>query len=230
VISLNEKILVVDDDVNICELIKLYLEKEGFAVVTAHDGEAAVAKFKSEAPSLVVLDVMLPKTDGIGVCRQIRQISNIPVLMLSAKGETFDRVLGLEIGADDYIVKPFENKELVARIKAILRRYKPSHDSGVQEVVYPNLIVNLTNYELRVNGNLIETPPKELEVLYFLCSNPNMVFTRDQLLDKVWGFDFYGDTRTVDVHVKRLREKLGADDTHWQLKTIWGVGYKFEVK
>ena len=223
------KILVVDDEKNICELIRLYLEKEGYEVLLAFDGDQALSIFKNEAPSLVLLDIMLPKKDGLAVCREIRQVSNIPVIMLTAKGETFDKVLGLELGADDYIVKPFENKELVARIKAVLRRYDSAPAPDMKEVVYPGLIVNQTNYEMNINGKQIDIPPKELEVLYFLCSNPNQVFTREQLLDKVWGFDYYGDTRTVDVHIKRLREKLG-ENPHWQLKTVWGVGYKFEVK
>ncbi len=223
------KILVVDDERNICELIRLYLEKEGYEVLLAFDGEQALSIFKNEAPSLVLLDIMLPKKDGLAVCREIRQVSNIPVIMLTAKGETFDKVLGLELGADDYVVKPFENKELVARIKAVLRRYDSTPAPDMKEVVYPGLIVNQTNYEMKINGKQIDIPPKELEVLYFLCSNPNQVFTREQLLDKVWGFDYYGDTRTVDVHIKRLREKLG-ENPHWQLKTVWGVGYKFEVK
>ena len=220
------KILVVDDEKNICELIRLYLEKEGYEVLLAFDGDQALSIFKNEAPSLVLLDIMLPKKDGLAVCREIRQVSNIPVIMLTAKGETFDKVLGLELGADDYIVKPFENKELVARIKAVLRRYDSAPAPDMKEVVYPGLIVNQTNYEMKINGKQIDIPPKELEVLYFLCSNPNQVFTREQLLDKVWGFDYYGDTRTVDVHIKRLREKLG-ENPHWQLKTVWGVGYKF---
>jgi len=177
------------------------------------------------------LDVMLPKMDGFQVCREIRRISNIPIIMLTAKGETFDKVLGLELGADDYMVKPFDNKELVARIKAVLRRYDPKGDAE-KEVVYPNLAVNLSNYELKINGNQIDIPPKELELLYFLATNPNKVFTREQLLETVWGFDYFGDSRTVDVHVKRLREKLelAGEGQNWQLKTVWGVGYKFEVK
>jgi len=223
------KILVVDDDYNICELIRLYLEKEGYEVILAYDGKKAMDVFKSETPSLVVLDIMLPGMDGWQVCREIRRISNIPIIMLSAKGETFDKVLGLELGADDYIVKPFESKELVARIKAVLRRYDPKTPE-TKEVVYPNLIINLSNYELKVNGKDMEIPPKELELLYFLATNPNKVFTREQLLQEVWGFDYYGDSRTVDVHIKRLREKLETENQTWQIKTVWGVGYKFEVK
>ena len=227
----NQRVLVVDDDKNICELIRLYLEKEGFSVTLAHDGQTAVNSFKESTPAVVLLDVMLPKMDGFQVCREIRRISNIPVIMLTAKGETFDKVLGLELGADDYIVKPFENKELVARIKAVLRRYG-QNDSTDKEIVYPNIVINLSNYELKINGKSIDIPPKELELLYFMATNPNKVFTREQLLETVWGFDYFGDSRTVDVHVKRLREKLdlAGPDQNWQLKTVWGVGYKFEVK
>ncbi len=227
----NQHILVVDDDRNICELIRLYLEKEGFFVTLAHDGQAALTAFKENTPAVVLLDIMLPKMDGFQVCREIRRISNIPVIMLTAKGETFDKVLGLELGADDYMVKPFENKELVARIKAVLRRYDPK-DSADKEVVYPNLIINLSNYELKICGNAVDIPPKELELLYFLATNPNKVFTREQLLESVWDFNYFGDSRTVDVHVKRLREKLelAGESQPWQLKTVWGVGYKFEVK
>ena len=203
----NQHVLVVDDDRNICELIRLYLEKEGFSVTLAYDGQAALNMFKESTPSLVLLDIMLPKMDGFQVCREIRRISNIPIIMLTAKGETFDKVLGLELGADDYMVKPFENKELVARIKAALRRYDPKDDAE-KEVIYPNLCINLSNYELKISGNSIDIPPKELELLYFLATNPNKVFTREQLLETVWGFDYFGDSRTVDVHVKRLREKL----------------------
>ncbi len=227
----NQRILVVDDDKNICELIRLYLEKEGFSVTLAYDGQSALTLFKESAPAVVLLDVMLPKMDGFQVCREIRRISNIPIIMLTAKGETFDKVLGLELGADDYMVKPFDNKELVARIKAVLRRYDPKGDSE-KEIVYPNLVINQSNYELKINGNQIDVPPKELELLYFLATNPNKVFTREQLLEMVWGFDYFGDSRTVDVHVKRLREKLelAGENQSWQLKTVWGVGYKFEVK
>ena len=223
------KILVVDDDVNICELIRLYLKKEGYDVVLAHDGSKAVTMFKQEAPSLVVLDIMLPSIDGWQVCREIRKVSDIPIIMLTAKGETFDKVLGLELGADDYMVKPFENKELVARIKAVLRRYE-SKPSQIKEIIYPNLVVNLSTYLLKINGRELEIPPKELELLYYLASNPNKVFTREQLLQEVWGFDYYGDSRTVDVHIKRLREKIDSENQTWQIKTVWGVGYKFEVK
>ena len=190
----------------------------------------AIEKFKSEAPNLVLLDVMMPKVDGWQVCREIRRVSNIPIIMLTAKGDTFDKVLGLELGADDYMVKPFESKELIARIKAVMRRYETKGQDITQEVVYPNLIINLSNYELKIEGETVDIPPKELELLYFLCSNPNRVFTREQLLEEVWGFDYFGDSRTVDVHVKRLREKLEGHEKNWQLKTVWGVGYKFEVK
>lgn len=223
------KVLIVDDDRNICELIGLYLQKEGFEVLYSYNGINAVDTFKMQTPSLVVLDIMLPGIDGWQVCREIRKVSSIPIIMLTAKGETFDKVLGLELGADDYMVKPFEPKELVARIKAVLRRYEHK-EVDTLEVVFPNLIVNKSNYTIRLKGNLIELPPKELELLFFLASNPNKVFTREQLLEHVWGFDFYGDSRTVDVHVKRVREKIDLEGQSWQLKTVWGVGYKFEVK
>ena len=231
-----DKILVADDDLNICELLRLYLEKEGFEVVMAHDGEEAVAKFESEKPSLILLDIMMPKLDGWQVCRQIRQKSDCPIIMLTAKGETFDKVLGLELGADDYMIKPFDSKELVARVKAVLRRYQtapapaaPKSDQQGDYVEYPNLIVNLTNYSVIYMGHSIEMPPKELELLYFLASSPNQVFTREQLLDHIWGYEYIGDTRTVDVHIKRLREKI-KDHANWALTTVWGIGYKFEVK
>ncbi len=229
------KILVVDDDINICELLRLYIEKEGYEVVIANDGGQAITKFKTEKPNLVMLDIMLPVLDGWQVCREIRKTSQCPIIMLTAKGEVFDKVLGLELGADDYVVKPFETKEIVARIKAVLRRVNdtlPASEvqSSKKEVSYENLVINLTNYELRVKDEQIDTPPKEMELIYYLASNPNRVFTRDQLLDEVWGFDYYGDSRTVDVHVKRLREKLEGVSNKWALKTVWGVGYKFEVK
>lgn len=225
-----QRILVVDDDVHICELVRLYLEKEGFGVLVSYDGEHALSTFRKIAPALVVLDIMLPKADGIEVCREIRRISNIPVIILSARGETFDKVLALELGADDYIVKPFEAKEFVARVKAVLRRYDSKGAETDKEVLYPNLSVNLTNYELKVGGKSITLPPKELELLYWLARHPNRVFTREELLETVWGFDYFGDSRTVDVHVKRLREKLAGYEESWQLKTVWGVGYKFEVR
>ena len=230
------KILVVDDDINICELLRLYIEKEGYDVIIANDGGQAVTKFKTEKPNLVMLDIMLPVLDGWQVCREIRKTSQCPIIMLTAKGEVFDKVLGLELGADDYVVKPFETKEIVARIKAVLRRVNDGGSVQTEarqpnkEVSYDKLIINLTNYELRGNGEQIDTPPKEMELIYHLASNPNRVFTRDQLLDEVWGFDYYGDSRTVDVHVKRLREKLEGVSDKWALKTVWGVGYKFEVK
>lgn len=227
----NEKILVVDDDSNICELLRLYLEKEGYAVKIVNDGVSAVNAFKQENPDLMILDIMLPKLDGWQVCREIRKFSDKPIIMLTAKGETFDKVLGLELGADDYMTKPFDTKEMVARIKAVLRRTgTAAAGEAVKEVNFENLSVNLTNYEMKVNGAAVDTPPKELELIYHLASNPNRVFTRDQLLDEVWGFDYYGDSRTVDVHVKRLREKLEGVSAKWELKTVWGVGYKFETK
>ena len=221
------KILVVDDEKNICELLRLYLVKEGFEVLIAYNGKDAVDIANEQNPSLVLLDIMMPGMDGWEVCKRIREQSQVPVIMLTAKGETFDKVMGLELGADDYIVKPFDTKEVVARIKAVLRRYHSDEDDG--EVRYDKLSVNITRYELRVDGKVIDTPPKELELLYHLAKNPNRVFTRDQLLDEVWGFEYFGDSRTVDVHVKRLREKLEGVSDQWSLKTVWGVGYKFEV-
>ena len=227
----NEKILVVDDDTNICELLRLYLEKEGYVVKIVNDGVSAINAFKKENPDLTLLDIMIPKLDGWQVCREIRKFSDKPIIMLTAKGETFDKVLGLELGADDYVTKPFDTKEVVARIKAVLRRTAPASDtSDVKEVNYDKLSINLTNYEMKVNGVSVDTPPKELELIYHLASNPNRVFTRDQLLDEVWGFDYYGDSRTVDVHIKRLREKLEGVSDKWELKTVWSVGYKFETK
>ena len=227
----NEKILVVDDDTNICELLRLYLEKEGYVVKIVNDGVSAINAFKQENPDLTLLDIMIPKLDGWQVCREIRKFSDKPIIMLTAKGETFDKVLGLELGADDYVTKPFDTKEVVARIKAVLRRTAPASDtSDVKEVNYDKLSINITNYEMKVNGVSVDTPPKELELIYHLASNPNRVFTRDQLLDEVWGFDYYGDSRTVDVHIKRLREKLEGVSDKWELKTVWSVGYKFETK
>ena len=224
------KILVVDDDQNICELLRLYIEKEGFEVRIANDGRKALEIFEEQNPDLILLDIMLPELDGWQVCREIRKKSQCPISMLTATGEVFDKVLGLELGADDYVVKPFETKEVVARIKAVLRRYGSNAEEQVKEVRYDKLSINLTNYELKVDGVAIDTPPKEMELIYHLASNPNRVFTRDQLLDEVWGFDYYGDSRTVDVHVKRLREKLEGVSDKWALKTVWGVGYKFELK
>lgn len=230
---MSHKILVVDDDLNICELLKLYLENDGYTVITANDGKAAVDAFEAKSPDLILLDIMLPKMDGWQVCREIRKTSSAPIIMLTAKGETFDKVLGLELGADDYVTKPFEAKEVMARVKAVLRRTKGDGDDNTNEkktVVYDNLEINIVNYELKVKGVAVDTPPKELELIYHFASNPNRVYTRDQLLDEVWGFDYYGDSRTVDVHVKRLREKLEGVSDKWALKTVWGVGYKFETK
>lgn len=224
------KIMVVDDDSNICELLRLYLEKEGFETVIASDGEQALAAFDREKPDLILLDVMMPKLDGWQVCREIRKKSQCPIIMITAKGEVFDRVLGLELGADDYVVKPFETKEAIARIKAVLRRSGVGDAQRARQVEYDGLYINMENYELRVGGKTVNTPPKEMELIYHLASNPNRVYTRDQLLDEVWGFEYYGDSRTVDVHVKRLREKLDGVSEQWTLKTVWGVGYKFEVK
>lgn len=224
------KILIVDDDINICELLRLYLEKDGFETIVANDGEQAVDYATRYTPDLILLDIMLPRLDGWQVCRQIRKTLDTPIIMLTAKGETFDKILGLELGADDYVTKPFDTKEVIARVKAVLRRTNDSEKNNVQEVKFNKLKINLTNYELEVDGKIIDTPPKELELIYHLASNPNRVYTRDQLLDEVWGFDYYGDSRTVDVHVKRLREKLENISPEWTLKTVWGVGYKFEVK
>lgn len=226
----NAKILIADDDRNIVELLRLYIEKEGYTTVIAYDGKQAISSFKSENPNLVVLDVMMPEADGWQVCKEIRKINDTPIIMLTAKGETFDKVLGLELGADDYMVKPFETKELIARIKAVLRRYDTKEKVSEDEIIYENISVNLVNYELKLNGEIVEIPPKELELLHFLASNPNRVFTREQLLEEVWGFDYFGDSRTVDVHIKRLREKIENVEGNWTLKTVWGVGYKFEVR
>ena len=228
-----EKILVVDDDNNICELLRLYLEKEGYEVTIAHNGADAVKLFQEVSPNLMLLDIMLPVLDGWQVCREVRKFSDKPIIMLTAKGETFDKVLGFELGADDYVVKPFDAKEVVARVKAVLRRTQGKNGNAEESkkvVTYDKLEINIANYELKVNGVQIDTPPKELELIYHFASNPNRVFTRDQLLDEVWGFEFYGDSRTVDVHVKRLREKLEGVSDKWELKTVWGVGYKFETK
>ena len=227
----NAKILIADDDRNICELLKIYLEKEGCTVVLAGDGEEALSKFEAEEPDIILLDVMMPRLDGWQVCRELRKKSDCPIIMITAKGETFDKVLGLELGADDYVVKPFEPKEIVARVKAVLRRTgKANAENDKKEVSFDKLTVNMTKYELKVDGKVVDTPPKELELLFHLASNPNRVYTRDQLLDEVWGFEYYGDSRTVDVHVKRLREKLEGVSEKWSLKTVWGVGYKFETK
>ncbi|MEE0946093.1 MAG: response regulator transcription factor [Acutalibacteraceae bacterium] len=224
------KILIVDDDENICELLRLYLEKDGFEVYSVNNGIKAVEAEGKYLPDLILLDIMLPGIDGWQVCREIRKSSDVPIIMLTAKGETFDKILGLELGADDYVSKPFDAKEVIARIKAVLRRSGVADGKDIKEVRFENFSVNLTNYELVVNGEHVDTPPKELELIFHLASNPNRVFTRDQLLDEVWGFDYYGDSRTVDVHVKRLREKLEGVSDKWTLKTVWGVGYKFEVR
>ena len=227
----NAKILIADDDRNICELLRIYLEKENYNVVLAGNGEEALLKFDEEEPDILLLDVMMPRLDGWQVCRELRKKSEVPIIMITAKGETFDKVLGLELGADDYVVKPFEPKEIVARVKAVLRRTgKANAENDKKEVSFDKLTVNMTKYELKVDGKVIDTPPKELELLFHLASNPNRVYTRDQLLDEVWGFEYYGDSRTVDVHVKRLREKLEGVSEKWSLKTVWGVGYKFETK
>ncbi len=227
---MSTKILVIDDDINICDLLKLYFENEGYEIKTASDGAEGVNFFKVYEPDLVLLDVMLPKKDGWQVLREIRECSAKPVIMVTAKGDVFDKVLGLELGADDFVVKPFDMKELSARIKAVLRRYS-AHDSQLDDEVikFENIEISLQKYELKLRGKPVDIPPKELELLYFLASNFNRVFTRDQLLDKVWGFDYLGDSRTVDVHVKRLREKLEGVSDKWTLKTVWGVGYKFEL-
>ena len=228
-----QKILIVDDDENIAELISLYLVKECFETQIAGDGESALEAVKTFQPNLILLDLMLPGIDGYEVCKQIRRDLTIPIIMLSAKGEVFDKVLGLELGADDYMEKPFDSKELVARVKAVLRRYKPGAASDApadtaKKVSLPDLEINLTNYSVLYRGNVIDMPPKELELLYFLASSPNQVFTREQLLDQIWGYEYVGDTRTVDVHIKRLREKI-SDHPSWRLSTVWGIGYKFEV-
>lgn len=228
-----QKILIVDDDTNIAELIALYLTKECFETHMVHDGEEALQAFEAFQPNLVLLDLMLPGIDGYQVCREIRQKSSVPIIMLSAKGEIFDKVLGLELGADDYIIKPFDSKELVARCKAVLRRFAPEKPQKAtpsgKYVEYPDLIINQTNYSVLYNGEVVDMPPKELELLYFLASSPNQVFTREQLLDHIWGYEYIGDTRTVDVHIKRLREKI-KDHSSWSISTVWGIGYKFEVK
>ena len=227
-----QKILIVDDDNNIAELISLYLTKECFETSIVNDGEQALKEFSSFSPDLILLDLMLPGIDGYQVCREIRHVSDVPIIMLSAKGETFDKVLGLELGADDYIIKPFDTKELVARVRAVLRRFKakqPAVNPSEKSVSYPDLTINLTNYSVTYMGNHVDMPPKELELLYFLASSPNQVFTREQLLDHIWGYEYIGDTRTVDVHIKRLREKI-KDHPQCSLSTVWGIGYKFEVR
>lgn len=229
-----QRILIVDDDENIAELISLYLVKECFDTQTVHDGESALTAFTEFAPNLILLDLMLPGIDGYQVCREIRKTSSVPIIMLSAKGEVFDKVLGLELGADDYMIKPFDSKELVARVKAVLRRFpnstattSASAQTG-EFVEYPDLIINLTNYSVIYMGHSVDMPPKELELLYFLATSPNQVFTREQLLDHIWGYEYIGDTRTVDVHIKRIREKIHDNDA-WSIGTVWGIGYKFET-
>ena len=228
-----QKILIVDDDENISELISLYLTKEFYDTKIVHDGEEALRQFRLFSPNLILLDLMLPGIDGYQVCREIRQQSSVPIIMLSAKGEVFDKVLGLELGADDYIIKPFDTKELVARVKAVLRRYQPAQTAAPKPtgkyVEYPDLVINLTNYSVLYKNHTVDMPPKELELLYFLASSPNQVFTREQLLDHIWGYEYLGDTRTVDVHIKRLREKI-KDHESWAISTVWGIGYKFELK
>ena len=227
------KVLVVDDEKLIVKGIRFSLEQDGFEVYSAYDGEEALRQFRLFSPNLILLDLMLPGIDGYQVCREIRQQSNVPIIMLSAKGEVFDKVLGLELGADDYIIKPFDSKELVARVKAVLRRYQPAQASQTKPagkyVEYPDLTINLTNYSVVYKEKTVDMPPKELELLYFLASSPNQVFTREQLLDHIWGYEYIGDTRTVDVHIKRLREKI-KDHASWAISTVWGIGYKFEVK
>lgn len=233
-----QKILIVDDDNNIAELISLYLMKECFDTMIVEDGEQALEQFAQYQPNLILLDLMLPGIDGYQVCREIRRTSNVPIIMLSAKGEVFDKVLGLELGADDYMIKPFDSKELVARVKAVLRRTQaqaaslvsslPAENVG-EYVEYPDLLINLTNYSVIYKGKNIDMPPKELELLYFLASSPNQVFTREQLLDHIWGYEYVGDTRTVDVHIKRIREKI-HDNEYWSISTVWSIGYKFGVK
>ena len=223
------RILVVDDDVNICDILRMYLEREGYEVKVAYDGEAGVQQFREFDPDLVLLDIMLPKKDGWQVCREIREISPKPIIMITAKGEVFDKVLGLELGADDFIVKPFDTKEVTARVKAVLRRTGSRDEEQDETLRFDNSEISRRRFELKIRGKSVDVPPKELELLYFLASNANRVFTRDQLLDKVWGFDYLGDSRTVDVHIKRLREKLEGVSDKWTLKTVWGVGYKFET-
>lgn len=222
------KVLIIDEDKNCCNTLKSSLEKDGYSVILSHDGDEALIKFNALKPDIILLDVIIPKTDGWQICREVRKKSNIPLIIITSKSETFDKVLGLELGADDYIVKPFDIKEVMARIKAVNRRVNQSNIIETREVTYDNLTVNMSKYELKVKGKIKDAPPKELELLFYLASNPNRVYTRDQLLDEVWGFEYYGDSRTVDVHIKRLREKLDGVSEQWSIKTVWGVGYKFE--
>lgn len=225
-----EKVLIVDDDKNICDLLRVYLEKEGYSTIISNEGNEAMVKFNSLNPDIVLLDIMLPGMDGWQICKEIRKASDTPIIMLTAKSEIFDKVLGLELGADDYIVKPFDTKEVLARIKAVARRSgKLPKPVEMQEVHYDKLSINLTRYVLKAGGKVIDAPPKEIELLFYLASNPNRVFTRDQLLDEIWGFDYYGDSRTIDVHIKRLRGKLCGISKQWDLTTVWGVGYEFEL-
>ena len=226
---MSKDILIVDDDKNICEVIKLYLQKEGYKVTLAYDGQAGVEAFERNAPALVVLDIMMPRKDGWEVLKQIRKSSAVPVIMLTAKGETFDKVLGLELGADDYIVKPFDPKEFIARVKAVMRRSNMQEEEN-RQISYDDLLIDISNYTVSYKGAIVEMPPKEIELLFFLASHPNKVFTREQLLQQVWDFEFFGDSRTVDVHIKRLRKKLFDQGSNWEIKTVWGVGYKFEVR
>lgn len=228
---MDKRILVVDDDTSICELLRVYLESEGYEVLTANDGAEGLSRFKMYEPDLVLLDIMLPRMNGWDVCKQIRNISTVPVIMITAKGEVYDKVLGLELGADDFLVKPFEMKELVARVRAVLRRYNVQEtpvESG-EVLRFENLEISREKYEVKINGKIVDLPPRELDLLYFLASHSNRVFNRNQLLDRVWSFDYLGDSRTVDVHIKRLREKLEGVSDKWALKTVWGIGYKFEV-
>lgn len=222
------KILIIDDDENITELISLYLDKEGYETKSIHHGNQAIEVFESYTPNLIILDLMLPGKDGYDICKDIRKTSNVPIIMLTAKGEVFDKILGLELGADDFMVKPFDTKELTARVKAVLRRFTPREDKSKQ-INLPNLNINILTYTVTYNNEKVDMPPKELELLYFLANSPNQVFTREQLLDQIWGYEYIGDTRTVDVHIKRIREKINASD-YWEIKTVWGIGYKFEVK
>ncbi len=226
---MSKDILIVDDDKNICEVVKLYLQKEGFKVSLAYDGQSGLEAFERSTPALVVLDIMMPRKDGWEVLKQIRKTSAVPVIMLTAKGETFDKVLGLELGADDYIVKPFDPKEFIARIKAVMRRANMQEEEN-RQIVFDDLVIDISNYTVAYKGDIVEMPPKEIELLFFLASHPNKVYTREQLLQQVWDFEFFGDSRTVDVHIKRLRKKLFDQGESWEIKTVWGVGYKFEVR
>lgn len=224
------KVLVVDDDIEICNMIQMFLEKERFQVIKAYDGEEAINKFNNEMPDIVILDIMLPKIDGYDVCREIKKTSQAPIIMLTAKGETFDKVLGLRLGADDYMVKPFEPEELIARIRAVLRRTNPQDYNKEEKIIFPSLKIDMNDFSIKINDKVVKLPKKEMELLYFLALNKNKLFTREQLIEQVWGYDYIGETRTVDVHIKRLREKLKDVENKYEIKTVWGVGYKFEVK